>query len=118
MNIREHFVQSEIENMTMDMLFEQTNRPMTGAAIAKELGITRQAVSNTLKRALTKVYKETKNIDKNWDNFEVAVAMSQMFGVDQDSEEELKKFFKLFPPAIRKDIEKDGAKYLSKYQKN
>jgi len=118
MSIRKHFEESEIEEMTMDILFEQTDTPMTGAKIAKELGITRQAVSNTLKRALDKAFIEAKKIDKSWDNFGAAVALSQIFGVDQDSEEELKKFFKLFKPATRKMIEQDGAKLLSRYQKD
>jgi len=117
MNIRKHFEEKEIEDMTIDMLFE-SDRPMTGSQISKELGITRQAVSNTLKRALDKAFIEAKKIDSTWDNFAAAVALSQIFGVDQDSEEELKKFFKLFPPKIRKMIEQDGAKRLSKYQKD
>jgi len=117
MSIRKHFKESEIEEMTMDMLFEQTSNPMTGSQIAKEVGITRQAVSNTLKRAMDKVFAEVKKLEKGMDNFEVAVMMSQIFGVEQDSEEELKKFFKLFKPATRKKIEEDGAKYLSKFQK-
>lgn len=116
MGIRKHFKESEIEEMTMDVLFESMN-PMTGAQIAKELGITRQAISNTLKRAMDKVFAETKKLEKGMNNFEVAVMMSQIFGVDQDSEEELKKFFKLFNPATRKKIEQDGAKYLSKFQR-
>jgi len=117
MSIRKHFEEKEIEEMTMDMLFEQTTKPMTGAQISKELGITRQAVSNTLKRALDKAFAETKKIEKGMDNFETAVLLSQIFGVEQDSEEELKKFFKLFKPDTRKKIEEDGAKYLSKFQK-
>ena len=116
MGIRKHFKESEMEEMTMDLLFEQ-DRPMTGAEIAKEIGITRQAVSNTLKRAMDKVFIEVKKLEKGMNNFEVAVMMSQIFGVDQDSEEELKKFFKLFKPATRKKIEEDGAKYLSKFQR-
>ena len=117
MSIRNYIEESEIEDMTMDMVFEQTNRPMTGAQIAKDLGITRQAVSNTLKRALDKAFKEAKKLDKDDDNFATAVTLSQIFGVEQDSEEELKKFFKLFKPATRKMIEQDAAKWLSKFQK-
>ena len=116
MNIRKHFEEKEIEDMTIDMLFE-SDRPMTGSQISKELGITRQAVSNTLKRALDKAFIEAKKMDSSWDAFDTAVVLSQIFGVEQDSEEELKKFFKLFPPKVRKEIEQDAAKYLSKFQK-
>jgi len=93
-----------------ELVYEQK----TGAEIGRELGITRMAVSNTLKRAMTKVFDETKKLDKSWNNFEAAVAMSQIIGVDQDSAEELKKFFKLFPPKVRSKIEADGAKLMPK----
>jgi DNA-binding transcriptional regulator LsrR (DeoR family) len=79
---------------------------MSGSDIAKELGISRQAVSNTLKRAMKKAFVEAKKIE-DWDAFETAVAMSVMFG---QGETDLKKFFRLFPPDIRKEIEADAVK--------
>lgn len=87
---------------------------MTGAEIGRELGITRMAVSNNLKRAMTKLFDETKKLDKNWNNFETAVALSQILGVNQDSSSEIKKFFKLFPPKIRKLIEDDAKGLMPK----
>ncbi len=117
MSLRKYFNEVDQTEFNLDRLFEQdnilgqsivTDKPMTGAAIAKDLGITRQAVSNNLKRAMTKVYNEVRRNEKSWGPFDTAVAMSQMFGVDQDSAEELKKFFKLFPPKIRKQIEQDA----------
>lgn len=120
MAIRDYFKQSEQDDFDLDELFEAEvvsvggfERPMTGAQISRELGITRQAVSNNLKRAMSKVYVEVKKTESSWGPFEVAVAMSQMFGVEQDSPEELKKFFKLFPPKVRKEIEKDAVAQLS-----
>lgn len=77
----------------------------TGAEIAKELGITRQAISNTLKRAIKKVYEEVGKLDATWGPFERAVVMSIIFKVD---EVELTKFVRLFPPALRKEIETDA----------
>jgi len=88
-------------------------REMTGAEIAKELGISRQAVSNTLKRAMKKVYIEAKKLEK-WSPFEAAVALSQMFGQDAD----LNKFFRLFPPDVRKEITDDAKeKFKGKIRK-
>jgi predicted transcriptional regulator len=120
MAIREYFDEMDQIDFDLEQLFESgtvlmggVEKPMTGAQIARELGITRQAVSNNLKRAMTKVYAEVKKMESSWGPFEVAVAMSQMFGVEQDSPEELKKFFKLFPPKIRKEIEQDAVKQLS-----
>lgn len=117
MGIRKYFDEVEETEFSLDKLFEAdqilspsivTDRPMTGAQIGQELGISRQAVSNNLKRAMTKVYDSVKKSEGSWGPFETAVAMSQMFGVEQDSPEELKKFFKLFPPKIRKEIEADA----------
>jgi len=120
MALRDYFKESEQVDFNLDQLFEAEvvsmggfERPMTGAQIARELGITRQAVSNNLKRAMTKVYAEVKKTEKGWGPFETAVAMSQMFGVEQDSPEELKKFFKLFPPKLRKEIEADAVSQLA-----
>lgn len=120
MAIRDYFNESDQVDFNLDQLFEAEvadmggfQRPMTGAQIARELGITRQAVSNNLKRAMSKVYAEVRKTEKSWGPFEVAVAMSQMFGVEQDSPEELKKFFKLFPPKLRKEIETDAVSQLS-----
>ncbi len=82
-------------------------RPLDGAAIAAELGITRQAVSNILKKAMRKFYNQVKNVDTTWGPFERSCAMMRMLGVDH-VEEEIKKFYNLFPMDIRNEIEKDA----------
>ena len=121
MSLRKYFKEVDESEFNINTMFEQdtilgpnivSDKPMTGAEIARELKITRQAVSNNLKRAMTKVYDSVMKQEKSWGPFETATAMSQMFGVDQDSSEELKKFFKLFPPKIRKQIEQDAFKQL------
>jgi len=96
--------------MSLRKVLENTeiSEQMSGAAIAKELGISRQAVSNTLKRAMKKAYIEARKIDKS-SPFEAAVILSQIF--DQ-GEDDIKKFFKLFPPDIRKEIEADAREKL------
>jgi predicted DNA-binding protein YlxM (UPF0122 family) len=78
------------------------------------LNISRQAVSNTLKRAMAKIHKGFKKLDSTWDDFETAVAMSQGFSDLVNDEVELKKFFRLFPPDLRKKIEADAKKRTSK----
>ena len=120
MAIRDYFKESDQVDFNLDQLFEaeivkmgKFERPMTGAQIARELGITRQAFSKNLKRDMTKLYAQVRKTDKDLGLFETAVAMSQMFGVEQDSPEELKKFFKLFPPKLRKEIEQDAVSQLS-----
>jgi len=80
---------------------------MSGQEIASELGITRQAVSNTLKRALGKAYNNAKELWSEESPFEVATNLSIMFGVKDD---DVSKFFKLFPINIRIEIIEDAKK--------
>ena len=105
MGIRKFIKESEQQNYNIKQLTEQK----TGAEIARELGITRQAVSGALKRAMKKVYKETRALDKTWGPFETATVMSMIFNVGDD---DMSKFVRLFPPDIRKEIEEDGKKLM------
>ena len=82
-------------------------KPMDGAAIAKELGITRQAVSNILKKAMKKCYNRVSIIDPTWGPFEKSCALMRILRVDP-VEEEIKKFYNLFPKEVRDEIEKDA----------
>lgn len=82
-------------------------RPMDGSAIAIKLGITRQAVSNILKRAMKKYYEQTKKMDPEWGPFDCSCAMMRMLGVANNAEE-IKKFYNLFPPDVRDEIEQDA----------
>jgi len=104
MGIKSYIKEDERINWSMDNLMEQ----MSGEDIAQKLGITRQAVSNTLKRALKKIFIEFKKLEPEWNDFETAVAMSQMLKVGSD---EMSKFFKMFPPDIKKRIELDAEKF-------
>jgi predicted DNA-binding protein YlxM (UPF0122 family) len=76
-----------------------------GSDIAKKLGITRQAVSNTLKRAMRKFYMGVKEMNPEFGPFEAATQMMKMFEVSDD--EDVNKFFRLFPREIREEIRID-----------
>ena len=99
--------------------YEQ-NTPMSGEEIAQALydqgitkkKITRQAVSNTLKRAMDKVFKEMKKSNPDLDAFEIAAALATGWGA-ANTVAEMKKFFTLFPPKLRKEIEAAAAKRYS-----
>lgn len=84
--------------------FSGITRAMSGEEIANILGIQRQAVSNTLKRAMGKLYRRMKRLN-NTKPFETMVYMSLGLEV---SEIEMKNFFRLFPPEIRKVIKEDA----------
>jgi len=88
-------------------------RPMTGEEIAQELGISRMAVSQSLKRALKKIYLLLKKNNRHYDSFEVAVTISQILCVSIDSDSEMKKFFNLFPDNIKKEIKEHAKRHVN-----
>lgn len=98
----------------------QQETPMSGEEIAQALydqgvtkkKITRQAVSNTLKRAMDKVFNEMKKANPDMDDFEIAAALATGWGA-ANTVAEMQKFFKLFPPKIRKQIEAAAAKRMT-----
>jgi hypothetical protein len=81
--------------------------PLSGTEIADELKVKRQNISQILKRALRKAFHFIKRSDPSMTPFEIACYLGMMFRVDR-SELEMKKFFKLFPPDIKKLIQKSG----------
>jgi DNA-binding transcriptional regulator GbsR (MarR family) len=90
-------------------------KPMTGSEIAGVLQVSRMAVSQTLKRALRKIYTMLKKRNKHLDSFEVAVMMSEILCVSLDDECEVNKFFNLFPANIKKEIERHAEKRIRNF---
>ena len=86
-------------------------RPMSGSDIANELGISRMAVSQSLKRSLKKIYYSLKKKNKHSDPFQVAVTMSQILRVSSDCDKEMEKFFNLFPAEIKNEIKHHAKKH-------
>jgi len=82
--------------------------PMSGEQIAQELNTTRQNISSVLKRTMTKIYNRVQRENLEMSPFEVVVYISEILGVNQRGEQEISKFFKLFPPEIRQQIIEDG----------
>ena len=82
---------------------------MSGQEIADTLGITRQAVSGTLKRAMGKAFINAKELWPDIDAFEVATNLSVMFNIGED---DMSKFYKLFPKEIRIEIENAAKKRI------
>ena len=105
MSLRSYFGETKKEEKDKKVDWSWIKKPMNGQEIADALGITRSAVSQTLKRALEKVYLETKKQMK-LDPFDTAVVMATMFNpaVAIDGTD-LKDFFKLLPPKVRKEVE-------------
>lgn len=111
MGVKEYIREQEVLKMSMSQIMEQ----MTGAEIARELNISRQAVSQALKRGLGKIFDELKKQNKDMDAFEVAIGIAN--GLDVVDEKEYEKFFRLFPPAVRKEIEEAARTRMSHLKK-
>lgn len=73
---------------------------MTGQEIAEELGITRQAVSKILQKAVTKVYNKLTG-DPN----ERLLTMIRMF--DINDEKDIKSLYKLLPKDAKEFVKLD-----------
>lgn len=96
-----------INRLNLDTI-EFTNA-MNGEEIADKLGVTRQNVSNLLKRGMKKVYLATCKLDRSWTPFQVAAVITQMFNVT--AQEDISKMFTLFPPTIKRLIENDAKRF-------
>lgn len=83
---------------------------MTGAEIAKQLGITRQAVSSALKNSLRKIYYKLQEKEPLWSPFDIVIAMMLMLNADTGGDDDVKQFFNLLPADIRKVVREDANK--------
>lgn len=77
--------------------------------IATSMGISRQAVSQTLRRGLRKFYYGVQNLDSSWTPFQVATTMAKMLHQDQ-SVKELKAFIGMLPVDVKKMVIEDAIK--------
>ena len=84
-------------------------RAKTGSEIARELNISRQAVSQTLKRAVTKIYKGLQEEGITENPTETILFMRERFGITD--EEDLQQFFDMFPKSIRDEIKEHARTY-------
>jgi hypothetical protein len=79
------------------------------ADIGKKLGVTRAAVSQTLKRALRKVYIKIKAWNK-YSPTQTLLSMSGILGCDE------RELFCLFPRDVQNDIKKYAIKRRSEHK--
>ena len=85
-------------------------RAMSGSEISRSLGITRQAVSQALKRAMGKTYTGllAEKITEN--PTETVLFMREWFGILD--EEDIEQFFDLFPKEIQDEIRAHARGYI------
>jgi IS30 family transposase len=77
--------------------------------IARQLGISRQAVSQALKRGLRKFYRGVQEMDRSWTPFQVVMVMARMLQQD-GSIKELKALIGLLPSDVRDIVVEDAMK--------
>lgn len=97
----------EIADDDVKCIAYETNKPMSGSDIANKLNISRSAVSQSLRRSITRIYSILKNRYRISSPIEIMCIMVDMFNIK--TETEYKKFFKLFPNDI-KDVINERAK--------
>lgn len=85
------------------------NRAMTGSEIARDLNISRQAVSQSLKRAVTKMYTGLMENGITTNPTETIMHMREYFHITD--EEDIIQFIELFPKKIREEVKEHARNY-------
>ena len=80
------------------------SKEMTGEEVGKELGISRQAVCNSLKRSLGKIYSRLREDNPDLSPFEIASEMMKYFDIGSN-QNEIQNFYNLLPPKVKNEIE-------------
>jgi predicted transcriptional regulator len=89
-------------------------KAMSGSEIARELNISRQAVSQTLKRGVTKLYEGLQEQGLTDGPTETVVFLQDYLGITD--EEDIQQFFDMFPKNIRDEIKLDARTYTIREQ--
>ena len=84
------------------------NQPMNGSQIAKELGISRQAVSFALRKAIVKMYKEVLRRGYADSPFDAIYSLMVMLGLNDGNVTDIQEFVELFPNDIQNDFKTDA----------
>lgn len=88
---------------------DNNGRPMNGAEIAKKLGISRQAVSYSIRTSMKKMYKYVLTSGLADSPFQAAVVLMESLKVNKGSISDIKEFVSLFDKETRKKITDDAA---------
>jgi hypothetical protein len=102
MKFKDYLFEKQILEKLITGPFEE---PMSGSEIGKRLGVSRAAISSTLKKGLPKYWKGFKELYPDADPWELFWIIVQSTGMDDDPN----KLLKLFPQNIQKEVEKYAA---------
>jgi len=87
----------------------ETHKPMNGSEIARELGMTRQAVSYSIRKSMKKMYKRVINLGLAEKPFQVILVLMESLNINPNVED-IKEFVKLFDEDIIKLVMDDARK--------
>ena len=96
----------KIDDDNIECIAFKTGIPMNSADIAKNLKVSRSAVSQSLKRSIKKIYDRLSNKNKSLSSIEIICIMAELFNVK--SQLEYKKFFNLFPEKVKGEVYDDA----------
>lgn len=86
------------------------DRPMNGAEISRELGISRQAVSYTLRRAMGKLYNHMLTDGTADTPFNAILALMGILGVNNSDINDIQQFLKMFDKKIIEEVTEEARK--------
>lgn len=79
-------------------------KQMSGSEVARHLGITRQTVSATTKRALGKMYTSVRELGLADTPFEAMIVLMTMCNISEGVVDDVDSFITLFSSKIQDDV--------------
>ncbi len=87
----------------------EMHKPMNGSEIARELGMTRQAVSYSIRKSMKKMYRRVINLGLAEKPFQVILVLMESLNINHNVED-IKEFVKLFDEDTIKLVMDDARK--------
>ncbi len=85
-------------------------KPMSGSEIARELGMTRQSVSYSIRKSMKKMYKRVINLGIADTPFQVILVLMDVLNVKSNSVKDIKEFVALFDKDVINSVMEDAKK--------
>lgn len=84
------------------------NTPLNGAEIGKELGISRQAVSYSIRKSIRKMYDYVLKMEYADTPFEAVLVLMNVLGINNGDTDDVISFIGLFDKEVRKSLTTDA----------
>jgi predicted DNA-binding protein YlxM (UPF0122 family) len=85
-----------------EVLAYETNCHMNAGEIADNLNITKNAISQILRRSIKKVYNTIRKNDKYITTFDIIRLMVDMFNIKEENE--YRAFYKMLPVTVKENL--------------